>query len=89
MVWKNDFTLSLDLNALDFETAYTMTIDGSIAKNSRTNDLFDGDADGVASGNYVLQFTTAPPDLEPPYIVSYDPESNAPGSRLTNRTPRR
>jgi len=71
--WKDDYTLSLDITGLEFETNYTLTIDGSIAKNTHTDNFLDGDGDGVEGGDYVLPFTTAEQDVEAPYVVSYDP----------------
>jgi len=72
--WPNEFTLRVDISKLGFETNYTLTIDGSKAKNSATNDLLDGDGDGKAGGNYVKTFTTSDMDSDPPKIVSWDPQ---------------
>ena len=71
--WTNDFTLKIDISKLDYETDYVLTIDGSVAKNTVTEDLLDGDADGVSGGDYVMSFTTAEQDLTKPEVVSYDP----------------
>ena len=71
--WVNDFTLRVNITQLAFETTYTITIDGSIARNSQTNDLLDGNGDGIPGGNFVFVFTTSDYDLDPPVIVSYDP----------------
>ena len=71
--WVNDFTLRVDISELAFETTYTITIDGSVARNTVTNDLLDGTGDGIPGGNFVHAFTTADLDLDPPVIVSYDP----------------
>ena len=54
-------------------TSYQIKIDGSIAKNSQTNQFFDGDGDGEEGGDYVLDFTIEPLDLTAPEIVSVDP----------------
>ena len=71
--WDNDYTLRVVLNQLLDDMSYTVTIDGSIARNSQTNQLLDGDADGVEGGNYVFNFMTVPADTEAPYIASTTP----------------
>lgn len=71
--WADDYTLNLDINNLDYVTEYTLTINGAIAKNSQTNQQFDGDADGIDGGIYTLKFTTSEIDQEAPAVVSYDP----------------
>ncbi|MFR9166132.1 MAG: Ig-like domain-containing protein [Dysgonomonas sp.] len=73
LTWKDEYTLSIDLNQLDYLTDYTLTIDGSIAKNTHTNEFLDGDGDGTQGGNYVLNFKTAEQDNTAPVVVSYDP----------------
>lgn len=71
--WKNDYTLLVDISTLENSKTYVITIDGSVAKNSQTSQLFDGDGDGIEGGNYVLEFTTEPLDNEAPQVVSVDP----------------
>jgi N-acetylmuramoyl-L-alanine amidase len=71
--WTNDYTLRIDISQLAFQTDYTLTIDGSVAKNTVTDDFLDGDDDGTQGGNYVLTFKTSEQDLTKPTIVSYDP----------------
>lgn len=71
--WVNDYTLSIDISKLTNGTSYQIKIDGSIAKNSQTNQFFDGDGDGEEGGDYVLDFTIEPLDLTAPEIVSVDP----------------
>lgn len=71
--WENDYTLSIDISKLENGKSYQITIDGSIAKNSQTQQLFDGDGDGQEGGNYVLDFTIEPLDETAPEIVSVDP----------------
>ena len=71
--WVNDYTLNIDITKLDPMWTYDITIDGSIAKNSQTNQLFDGDADGVEGGNYVLSITIAEPDVTAPTVVTTYP----------------
>ncbi len=75
--WTNDHTLRIDISNLRDDRDYTITIDGSIAKNSETQQYFDGDADGVEGGNYVFAFTTIPPDVEAPYITSTTPAEDS------------
>lgn len=74
--WENDYTLVIDLFHLEPEWEYTITIDGSIAKNSLTGQLLDGDGDGVEGGDYKLTFTMAEPDYEAPYIINTYPETD-------------
>lgn len=71
--WANDYTLLVDLSQLLPEWDYTITIDGSIAKNSATGQLLDGNGDGAEGGNYTLTFTMAEPDLEAPVIAQTYP----------------
>ena len=74
--WPNDFTLRVDISNVEFETTYTITIDGSVAKNSVTEDFLDGDGNGTPGGNYEYNFTTGDLDTDPPVIVSYDPQGD-------------
>ncbi|MDE5628200.1 MAG: N-acetylmuramoyl-L-alanine amidase [Muribaculaceae bacterium] len=73
--WENDYTLKIDISKLLPLWDYTIRIDGSIAKNKQTGAYLDGDADGVAGGDYVLTITMAEPDEEAPYVVATYPES--------------
>ena len=41
--WDNDYTLRIAIGRLLDDMSYTITIDGSIAKNSETNQYLDGD----------------------------------------------
>ena len=82
--WKNDYTLRVDLSNLTPQQTYTLTIDGSIAKNSQTQQFLDGDGDGVEGGNYVLTFTMTQPDTEAPYIVNTTPDTDG-EVQFTNR----
>lgn len=74
--WDNDYTLRIKLGQLLDDMNYTITIDGSIAQNSQTNQYLDGDGDGEEGGNYTFSFMTMPADTEPPYITSTTPEEN-------------
>lgn len=71
--WENDYTLKVDVSELLPLWEYTITIDGSVAKNLQTGAFLDGDADGVAGGNYSLTFTMAEPDVTAPEVVSTYP----------------
>lgn len=75
--WANDYTLNLDITKLDPAWTYDITIDGSIAKNSQTNQSFDGDGDGVEGGNYVLSITIAEPDVVAPQVTTTYPAADA------------
>ena len=75
--WVNDYTLNLDITKLDPMWTYDITIDGSIAKNSQTNQFFDGDGDGVEGGNYVLSITIAEPDVVAPQVTTTYPAADA------------
>ncbi|MDE6397458.1 MAG: Ig-like domain-containing protein, partial [Muribaculaceae bacterium] len=74
--WINDYTLSVDIANLLPLWDYTITIDGSVAKNSQTNQLFDGDADGQPGGNWTYSFTMAEPDVTAPEVVSTFPAND-------------
>ena len=77
VTWKDDYNVIIALAALDHDTDYTLKIDGAIAKNSQTNQLFDGNGDGAEGGIYSLAFRTSPPDTSAPVAVSYDPADNS------------
>ncbi len=75
--WTNDHTLRIVISSLRDDRDYTITIDGSVAKNSETQQFLDGDADGVEGGNYVFSFSTIPADTEAPYITNTTPAEDA------------
>jgi len=75
--WTNDYTVRLNISSFASATNYVLTIDGSKAKNSLTNNLLDGDNDGIEGGNYVLNFRTSDKDITPPSILSYDPQTGS------------
>ncbi len=83
--WTNDYTLNVDISKLEALWQYTITIDGSVAKNSQTQQLLDGDGDGVEGGNYVLTFTMAEPDVTAPVVVGTYPEAE--GEALYTQRP--
>lgn len=74
--WINDYTLSVDISKLTPLATYNITIDGQVAKNSQTQQPFDGNGDGEGGDNYVLTITMAEPDVTPAYVVSTDPAIN-------------
>ena len=74
--WDNDYTLNIDISELLPNAKYTIRIDGSIAKNSQTGQLLDGNGDGTAGDDYVLEITMAEPDLTPAAVVSTDPAAD-------------
>lgn len=83
--WINDYTLSIDIKNLRPYLTYQIKIDGTVAKNSQTGALLDGDADGVEGGDYVLSITIAEPDTENPYVVSTYPDAE--GEALFTKRP--
>ncbi len=84
--WENDYTLVLDITKLKPYMTYKLTIDASIAKNSQTGQLLDGNGDGTPGDNYTLTFTMAEPDVEAPYIRSSYPAADG-ESLYTQRPP--
>lgn len=75
--WDDNATLRINISKLSEEFEYKLVIDGSIAKNSQTNQFLDGDGDGKEGGNYELVFTTLPPDVTAPTITSTTPSENS------------
>lgn len=75
--WDNDYTLRINISKLIEDVDYTITIDGSIAKNTQTDQFLDGIGDGTEGSNYVLAFKTLPPDFDPPVIASTTPAENS------------
>lgn len=75
--WDNDYTLNIDISELVPNTKYTIRIDGSVAKNSQTGQLLDGNGDGTGGDDYVLEITMAEPDLTPATVVSTDPAADS------------
>lgn len=71
--WINDYTLSVNIEQLLPLWDYTFTIKGDVAKNSQTNQLFDGDGDGEPGGDWTYSFVMAEPDLTAPEVVSTYP----------------
>ena len=71
--WDNDYTLRIDISQLRDEWLYTLRIDGTIAKNSQTQQFLDGNNDGQEGGDYVFQFATMEADVVNPYVKSTTP----------------
>ncbi len=66
---NNDMRLTITpAEHLDSETTYTLLI--ADTAEGEFGDLLDGDADGEAGGNYEVEFTTGPEDVEPPRLVA-------------------
>lgn len=76
LTWVNDYTLSVDISKLEPLWDYTIKIDGSIAKNSQTDQFFDGDGDGQPGGDWELTLTMAEPDVTAPQVVSTYPAAD-------------
>ena len=70
--WMDDFTLNINISNLEFETDYILIIDGSVARNSHTNQYFDGTGEGIEGVDFVWYFTTQ--ETAPPAVVSFDPQ---------------
>lgn len=71
--WTDERTLCADLSRLTPEETYTLCIDGAVARNAQTNQLFDGDGDGIEGGKYTLTFTMVKADNTPARIVTTSP----------------
>ena len=71
---NNDYTLSIDISKLSYSTNYSLTINGSTAKNPEGKFL-DGAGNGTEKSNYVLNFSTGQQET-PPVVVSYDPQED-------------
>ena len=73
LTWINDYTLSVDVSKLVPLKTYNIKIDGSVAKNSQTNQPFDGNGDGNGGDDYTLSITMKEADTTPAQVVSTDP----------------
>jgi N-acetylmuramoyl-L-alanine amidase len=69
--WPDNSTLQIDIAQLAYYTDYTLTINGSVAKNASGGDFLDGDNNGVAGGNYTLMFSTFEP--APAVVTAVEP----------------
>lgn len=66
--WIDDFGLMINTDNLDWEQEYTLTIDAQKARNQLTAQAFDGNGDGTAGDNYVLNFRMAVEDNAAPVL---------------------
>jgi len=74
--WQNqNKRLIIETDTLLTDTLYTLTITKD-ALDIYGHEL-DGDGNGVGGDDFNLNFTTAPPDVTPPQVVSHYPPSNA------------
>ena len=73
--WNNALT-TVTIHAaddtLDVETEFTLTLKANMILGNRGQQL-DGNGDGVGGDDFVLVFTTSPPDIYPPKIVMHYP----------------
>lgn len=75
-IWQNDDKkMSFRPDSLLFLTDYSITILGTAADSY--GHLLDGNKDGVGGDEFVLRFTTGPPDMSPPKIASIYPKQGA------------
>jgi len=65
-------TLTYVGDSLEVETDYTLTLDANTIIGNRGQHL-DGNGDGVAGDDFVLEFTTSPKDIYAPAIISSYP----------------
>lgn len=79
LVFMDDTTTTMYFEAnphLDYSTNYTVTINGSIAKDMN-DEFLDGNDNGVAEGSptddFSWSFTTQDPDTQPPQVVDNTP----------------
>ncbi|MDZ7797231.1 MAG: N-acetylmuramoyl-L-alanine amidase [Candidatus Marinimicrobia bacterium] len=77
--WNDDYTelsLSAAGDTLVVETNYTLTLKADSILANR-NQKLDGNGDGTAGDDFVLHFTTSPPDIYPPAIDVWFPSKFA------------
>lgn len=79
--WKDEYTLVITTDSLDFETDYTLTIRDVVVDKVNGNAL-DGNKDGNPGGDYILEFRTSGPDLDPPLLVYHYPSADEPAGEL-------
>ena len=68
----NKLTLLPVGDSLDVETAYVLTLEADSIKGNRGQYL-DGNGDGIAGDDFILNFTTSPPDIYAPVVVDFYP----------------
>lgn len=74
--WIDDYKLQILTGQLSYNTAYVLTIDGGVARNKLTEQWLDGDSDGIAGGDFVLNLITAKEDLDAPLLVDQFPQAH-------------
>ncbi|MFO8029512.1 MAG: N-acetylmuramoyl-L-alanine amidase [Cyclonatronaceae bacterium] len=79
--WKDEYTLVITTDSLDFETAYELTITDQVLDRENGNAM-DGNADGEPGGDYVVTIITDVPDTDPPVLVTSYPKPEEPTSSL-------
>ncbi len=74
---SNNKILSLTAvnDSLEVETAYTITLNADSITGNRDQNL-DGNGDGIAGDDFVLNFTTSPKDIFAPKIAVWYPSRN-------------
>jgi len=77
-VWQNDFTLRIHTTNMDYETQYDLVIDGKMARNALTDQELDGNGDGNGGDDFEYSFVTAPEDIDPPEIETFQPSESEP-----------
>ncbi|MCF7832094.1 MAG: N-acetylmuramoyl-L-alanine amidase [Candidatus Marinimicrobia bacterium] len=65
-------TLNAVGDSLEVETSYTLTLEADSIFGNRHQNL-DGNGDGIGGDDFVLEFTTSPPDIYPPLVADYFP----------------
>ena len=84
--WNSTYrtlTLSAVGDSLDVETAYTITLKADSIRGNRDQKL-DGNGDGLAGDDFVLNFTTSPPDIYGPVVMDFYPPK---ASKITDLQP--
>ena len=75
-LWNDEGTRMIFFSdTLQFETGHTLTISGDAR--DQYGHFFDGNSDGIGGDDFILTFTTGPPDMAPPVIISTYPGMNA------------
>lgn len=81
LTWKNGYTIVISTDSLEYETPYTFTITDQV-KDLENDQPLDGNDDGEAGGNFVMDITTAEPDTDPPALVYSWPSPDEPSTEL-------
>ncbi len=79
--WSNNNTvLRVDLDNLQEETIYTLTIGGSAL--GQYGQRFDGNGDGVPGDDFVLRFKTGSADMTQPALLAVHPPNRGTNAEL-------